>query len=79
MNGWPASLHVLFDPHTQDTKLMKYITFRNIVAYIVSMVLSTIAMLGLLRVHDYEQEQHEQYVHAVAHAADRSGSKFDKQ
>ncbi len=58
---------------------MKYITFRNIVAYIVSMVLLTIAMLGLLRVHDYEQEQHEQYVHAVAHAADRSGSKFDKQ
>lgn len=58
---------------------MKYITFRNIVAYLVSMVLSTIAMLGLLRVHDYEQEHHEQYVHAVAHAADRSGSKFDKQ
>lgn len=58
---------------------MKYITFRNVIAYLVSMVISTIAMLGLLRVHDYEQEHHEQYVQAVAHATDRSGSKFDKQ
>ena len=61
---------------------MKYITFRNVIAYLVSMVISTIAILGLLRVHDYEQEHHEQYVQAVvqavAHAADRSGSKFDK-
>ncbi|ENV00970.1 hypothetical protein [Acinetobacter variabilis] len=43
---------------------MKYITLRNIVALILSWIISTAAFLGLLRVHDYEQAQHNEYVAA---------------
>lgn len=58
---------------------MNNITFRNIVAFLLATIISTAGFLGLLRINDYEQSQHEQYVQAVANAADGEGSKYEKQ
>ncbi len=58
---------------------MNSITFRNVVAFLVALIVSTLIFLGLFRINDYEQAHQLKHVQAVNSAENGAGSKFDKQ